>query len=73
MRRRPIRLDPRRFNEEITNTPYALVYLDGTPMPRFHAGVAEFFQGAYPKLFTCGVVAASARERTLSGRRPHAE
>ncbi len=58
--RRPTRIDPRSFNEQITNTPYALVYVDGSPMPRFHLGVSEFFQSAYPRLFTCGVLAGTA-------------
>jgi len=60
LQRRPTRLSPRSFQEDITETLYALVYIDGSGMPKFHAGVAEFFMSAYPKLFTCGVLAARA-------------
>ena len=56
IQRRPTLLSPRTFNEDVTNTLYALVYADGSGMPRFHSGVAEFFLNAYPKLFTCGVL-----------------
>ena len=60
IQRRPTRLSEREFHEEITETLYALVYIDGSPMPRFHPGVSEFFHSAYPKLFTIGFLPGTA-------------
>ncbi|MCB9689700.1 MAG: J domain-containing protein [Alphaproteobacteria bacterium] len=50
------RVDPDAFGTFLHATPYALLRLERTGPIEFHRGVAEFFDGAWPRLFSFGAL-----------------
>lgn len=57
---RPQRLTPHTFERALQPTLYLLVRISRDPRPTFHPGVAEFFDAAYPRLFSFGTLTRSS-------------